>query len=127
MSDTKEELPKGMGIRTLLLITAIVTLFAMRPGAVSGQRLDECESNLKTIGIALEKYRYRHEGRSPKSLEELVKGEFLSEIPSCPSAGSDTYSGGYEQTSEKTYRVTCQGENHADLEIPPDYPRITTP
>lgn len=122
----QEQAPQGAGFRILLIVTLLVMLFNMRPGAVANQKIGECEGHLKSLGIALEKYAYRHNGTYPDKLQELVP-DYIEALPTCPAARQDSYSPGYEKHEDGGYRLVCKGENHGDLEIPADYPRINSP
>ncbi|MCA9795089.1 MAG: hypothetical protein KC910_24945 [Candidatus Eremiobacteraeota bacterium] len=122
----QEEAPQGAGFRILLIVTLLLTLFTMRPGAVANQKIGQCEGHLKSLGIALEKYAYRHNGTYPDKLQELVP-DYIEAIPTCPAARQDTYTPGYEKHDDGGYRLVCKGHNHGDLDIPADYPRINSP
>lgn len=87
-------------------------------------QLTACESNLKNIGVALEMYATDNNGVYPKSLDKLTPN-YLRYIPTCPSAGSDTYTPGYS-VSGTNYTVICSGDNHHAVGLPPDYPRYTS-
>jgi len=54
----------------------------------------QCVNNLEIIGDSLKTYERDH-GAYPKRLQQLVP-EYLSELPSCPQAGRETYSEGFE-------------------------------
>jgi len=48
----------------------------------------------------------------------------MKSLPECPTAGSDTYSGGYTfGVLPDSYEVFCQGGFHAGFS-PTDYPRF---
>lgn len=87
--------------------------------ARSQGQLTACKSNLKNIATASEMWAADHQGRYPKKLEELTP-EYLRSIPTCPTAGKDTYSEKYESALEPdNFTVLCRGNHHGD----PDYPR----
>jgi len=54
-----------------------------------------CKTNLKNIGTSLEMHASNNSGRYPVSLSMLVGNE-LRAIPTCPAAGTDTYSASYD-------------------------------
>lgn len=93
-----------------------------------------CKSNLKNIGTALEMWSTDHEGKYPASLAELTP-DYLKYIPACPAAGKDTYSGTYSSFHDPAgrkfdgqdgvkdcYQFECAGHNHANLDVPANYP-----
>lgn len=85
-----------------------------------------CKSNLKNIGTALEMYSTDNAGRFPTGLGPLVPN-YLRVMPTCPSAGRDTYSRSYEAASNPdAYTVCCEGPHHAGAGLPPDYPKYTS-
>jgi hypothetical protein len=72
-----------------------------------------CQSQEKYIGSVLDIYAADHQHRYPNSLATLVP-KYLVTVPTCPSAGSDTYSASYQVNQSRTrYRFCCQGDNHA--------------
>lgn len=82
---------------------------------------EECGSNLKNIGTACEMYSTDHEGAYPQKLSDLIEGYYLYEVPTCPAAGTDTYSETYTLTrgaDDKVngFTVYCKGHNHPELE-----------
>jgi len=94
-------------------------------GDFSKAHFYECQSNLKNIGTALEMYKLDKK-RYPESLGELAP-QYLREIPTCPSAKTDTYSKGYETNSRgSAYTVFCSGHHHKDMPLPMNYPRYTS-
>ncbi len=89
----------------------------------AGQRT-ACVSNLKNIGTALDMWSFDHGGGYPESLEGLI-GPYLMAIPTCPAAGVDSYSAGYQRkTDPQRAGVYCSGEHHNDTE--PNHPRYDT-
>ena len=91
---------------------AIPNLFPARAqGRGSGS---PCRSNCKNIATALEMYADDHGGLYPPVLSPLTAGNYLKLIPTCPAAGSDTYSQAY-QTAHNPERFSfyCTGNNHA--------------
>ncbi len=81
-----------------------------------------CKSNLKNIGTALEMYSTDHGGHYPEKLGDLTP-QYLRTIPTCPSAGIDTYSPSYRSTRVPDYYlVFCSGSNHQGS-CPPNFPQ----
>ncbi|GMU54996.1 MAG: hypothetical protein AMXMBFR33_41420 [Candidatus Xenobia bacterium] len=71
--------------------------------------LKGCIVNLNTLGDALEAH-FARTGSYPASLTELGMS-----LPSCPAAGSDTYSAGYIGPSDPAapdYLLSCKGAHH---------------
>lgn len=87
--------------------------------------MDPCPSNLKNIATALQMYSEDF-GCYPDRLDRL-RGDYLIVIPTCSSAGSDTYSASYRVSLDRSqYSVHCMGENHAAKGCPPGYPQYTS-
>jgi hypothetical protein len=101
-------------------------------------RLTACKSNLKNIGTAMEMYAMDNQGQCPDRLEALAPS-YLKSLPECPSAHQQTYTPSYQfkrkvtgpkSHSEKVptgltsddYTVYCQGDHHAQVGMPADYP-----
>lgn len=124
----EERLVSVATVLTLLIIPwSILAPTVIR--ARSCSQISACKSNLENIGTALEIFSVDHQGRYPSSLQQLVENRLLREIPSCPSAGSDTYSGSYQVSEDlKSYLFCCKGHFHSPERCPhhphpPDYPR----
>lgn len=82
-----------------------------------------CKSNLKNTGTALEMYCTDNGGLFPPALSFLTPN-YLKKIPTCPAAGSDTYSGGFKSRARPdVYTVICTGSNHSALGIPANHPQ----
>ncbi|MEW6277132.1 MAG: hypothetical protein AB1758_00815 [Candidatus Eremiobacterota bacterium] len=116
----------------LVIILAIVGTLAyiLVPNFIRARsrgQLTSCKSNLKNIGTALEMYSTDYRGRYPKTLF-LLTPNYLTVIPDCPSAASDTYSASYRSAAEPdVYTFCCQGGNHAGAGIDrPGYPAYTS-
>ena len=85
-------------------------------------KYQECCSNLKNIGTALEMYSTDYSGRYPVKLQQLVP-EYLRSIPICPAAGKDTYSESYQMSKDgKSYSFCCKGHFHKSEGAPKDDP-----
>ena len=50
-----------------------------------------CKSNEKDIGVGCEMYAADHEGRYPKTLDELSQNGYIREMPTCPLDSSNSY------------------------------------
>lgn len=85
-----------------------------------------CKSNLKNIGTALEMYSTDNGGRYPTQLSKLTP-DYLRTMPTCPSAGQDTYSASYEvRIQPDGYTVMCQGAHHEKAGLGPNFPQYTS-
>lgn len=121
----------GFTLIELMIVIAIIAILAaiLVPNFVRARgqgHLTACKSNLKNIGTAVEMYSTDHQGRYPGSLSWLTTGNmggYLKTIPTCPAAGSDTYSQAYSASSNPdVFTVFCQGNNHTALDLPSDSP-----
>lgn len=78
--------------------------------------LTACKSNCKNLATALEMYSTDNGGRYPLTYElnsKLTTGNYLSKIPTCPAAGTNTYSDNYVSTqSPDIFSFYCAGNNH---------------
>ena len=86
-----------------------------------------CKSNLKNLGTALEMYSTDFQGHYPPTLAQLTPS-YIKTIPTCPSAGVETYSATYEvQLGDKKvpdhFTIFCKGHNHERANVPADYPQ----
>jgi len=112
-----------------LVLVVLASLIA-EPGILRAKAEGDCvqcRSNMKNIGTALEMYSTDNSGCYPIALRQVVP-TYLQEIPTCPSAGRDTYSAGYASFSKPDeYTVVCRGENHPTLGLGPNYPRYGSP
>lgn len=90
---------------------------------IPDSRYSPCLKNLKDIGNTLELYRTDNSGDYPDSLSRLTPG-YLKTIPTCPSAGRDTYSETYRVNKKTDFVMfSCSGSNHWDSGFPPNFPR----
>ena len=81
-----------------------------------------CADNCKKIGTALEAYKDDNDGKYPEKLTDLSP-KYLKTIPTCPAAGYDTYSEGYQWgTDPACYTFCCKGHHHKKITVPPDKP-----
>ena len=75
----------------------ILTGFA--PGFIPARKqgqLTACKSNCKILATGLEMYATENAGRYPVSMSLLTAGHYLKVIPTCPTAGKETYSPSYK-------------------------------
>lgn len=76
--------------------------------------LTMCKANCKNLATALEMWASDHGGHYPPSLDALVYCNYLKTLPTCPAAGSDTYSATYgSRRKPDTFSFCCLGNNHA--------------
>ncbi len=124
--------PDGTAEPTLLLAAGVRDLPGLLDTATrlesaaaektARQAYDGCASNLSSLSSALEVYRDSGGGKYPDRLGLLVP-DYLEALPTCPSAGVDTYSAGYRRAGESGgCSVACQGRNHQDMGVGPDLP-----
>ena len=119
----------GQALQTLntpiIPVIAAVAVPNFTRARARGQ-LVACKSNLKNIGTALEMYSVDNSGRYPTRLSQLTP-DYLRLVPTCPAAGSDTYSEGYACTSKPDgYTVRCKGSHHEAVGYPADFPAYTS-
>lgn len=120
---------KGFTLIELMIVIAIVAILAaiLVPNLIRARsrgQLTACTSNLRNIGTAVEMYNVDASGRYPPSLDVLTPS-YLKTVPSCPTAGVDTYSGSYTFTVlPDAFEVFCQGSFHSGF-TDVNYPRFT--
>lgn len=83
-----------------------------RPTRCTGT-LTACKSNCKNIATALEMYSSDNGGNYPATLNELIPGNYLTKIPTCPAAGSMTYQDYQRSQTPDSFSFSCVGNNHA--------------
>ncbi len=128
----KMKIKKQKGFTLVELITVIfifsVIITIMIPNmrrAFYRARLTGCQSNLRNIATAVQSYMVDTK-RYPSSLADL-KPNYINAIPTCPAAGKDTYTDGYEvNTSPDQFTIHCSGENHTFLGYGKDEPRYSS-
>ncbi|MGV8120093.1 MAG: protein kinase [Candidatus Xenobiia bacterium LiM19] len=109
----------GAVIITFFILCILPNFYRARH---SGQ-LTACKSNLKNIGTAMEMYSTDNKGRYPPALSYLTPG-YLRTIPTCASAGSDTYSESYTfRQNPDVYTIYCKGSHHSDIYHCSNYPQ----
>jgi prepilin-type N-terminal cleavage/methylation domain-containing protein len=119
---------KGFTLIELMIVIAIIAILAaiLVPNFIRARaqgQLTACKSNLKNIGTAMEMYSTDNSGRYPSAMGSLTPN-YLKVIPTCPSRGSDTYTGSFTSTSNPdSYTIYCNGSNHAGASVSPNYPQ----
>lgn len=108
----------------ILLFAGIVfILFPLISFMRAKEKLILCRENMRKIGTALEMYSTDHSGHYPTDLKDLSP-EYLKTVPTCPSAGIDTYTDGYCGLFEPDeYSFYCRGKNHSAAFVLADYPK----
>ncbi|MGV8118830.1 MAG: protein kinase [Candidatus Xenobiia bacterium LiM19] len=92
----------------IIILTILITPSYLRK--MEESRYDQCSSNLRNIGTAMEMYSSDNQGRYPHNLGAITPG-YMKTIPTCPAARKITYL--YTRTQvPDCYTVWCQGENH---------------
>ena len=109
------------------MVAAVLMISVLSPNLMRGRSSGAvigCRSNLRVLSKALEHYANGHQGHFPNQLRDL-KGDYLRSVPDCPSSGFDTYSDGYQVSSDRRhYTLCCRGLNHHEANLPPDQPDV---
>lgn len=85
-----------------------------------------CKSNLKNIATALEMYAYDNKGEFPSKVDQVTPN-YLKVIPTCGSAGENTYM--YARGEDPaTFTMYCRGRNHRKIYGPraENYPQYSS-
>lgn len=107
-------------VALIALLAAILLPNLMRAGAQG--RLSSCKTNLRNIATAIEMYALDNGSQPPVTMAKVLP-DYLASIPRCPSNSTDTYSSGYTWANlPMAYTLSCQGDNHPAVGMPPDYP-----
>lgn len=111
----------GFTLIELMIVIAIIAILAaiLVPNFLKARaqgQLTACKSNCKNIATALEMYASDNGGRYPASnnlAAKLTAGSYLKSIPTCPAAGSNTYTATYTATqTPDNFSFYCAGNNH---------------
>ncbi len=122
---------KGFTLIELMIVIAIIAILAaiLVPNFIRARaqgQVTACKSNLKNIGTALEMYSTDSSGRFPTTLTNLTPN-YLKNIPTCPSLGSNTYTAGFTAASNPdSYTVVCSGSNHSGVGLSQNYPQYNS-
>lgn len=112
----------GFTLIELMIVIAIIAILAaiLVPNFLKARaqgQLTACKSNCKNIATALEMYSSDNGGRYPASASfqaKLTGGNYLKLIPTCPAAGTDTYTGVFSSVqTPDSFSFYCSGNNHA--------------
>ncbi|MBN9417975.1 MAG: hypothetical protein J0I12_21180 [Candidatus Eremiobacteraeota bacterium] len=76
-------------------------------------QLTACKSNCKNIATALEMYSSDNAGAYPDNLQQLIPGNYLRLVPTCPAAGAMTYTNYRVSHNPESFSFACVGNNHA--------------
>jgi hypothetical protein len=116
---------RSLVLKTAVLVTVLVVGWDAAGRIQRARARDQyamCRRNEMRIGTALEMYSTEFQGRYPPRLALLLP-KYLTDIPTCPAGGRDTYSDGYRCASVNSdgrghgygcdaYTVVCLGGNH---------------
>jgi len=82
----------------------------------AGSMCTICCSNLKIMGMALDQYAKKNNGKYPDDLQKLIP-IYLDKIPKCPAGRYSMYSR-YEymhSINPEAYTVYCRGDFHTPM------------
>jgi prepilin-type N-terminal cleavage/methylation domain-containing protein len=131
MTLRRSQVRRGFTLIELMVVIAIISILAsiLVPNFIRARaqgQFTACKSNLKNIGTAVEMYSTDNAGRFPTVAGDLTPN-YLKIVPTCPSAGGDTYTGGFSTASAPdAYTIVCAGENHATVGQDVDFPQYTS-
>jgi len=125
---------KGFTLIELMIVIAIIAILAaiLVPNFLRARaqgQFTQCQSNCKNIGTALEMYSTDHSGHYPEgsSALSLLTPDYLKIIPTCASAGTDTYTNAYSgATNPDAYTFYCSGTNHSAVGVSANFPQYNS-
>jgi len=83
-----------------------------------------CMANLKNLSTEVHGYAADHDHNYPAVLTDIVPNYFNA-IPTCPSAGTDTYTASYQVSNpDNTFTIFCKGSNHLQTGKAADQPWV---
>jgi type II secretory pathway pseudopilin PulG len=120
-----------MGFIVLILLIAALLPNALGFRATAQGQFNQCQSNTKNIGTALEMYSTDHKGHYPAKIP-MLSPDYLKSIPTCASAAKDTYSESYsvyiaqKEGEPDAYTFYCSGCNHSTMGVSENYPQYNS-
>lgn len=75
--------------------------------------LTDCRYNVKNVATALEMYASDNAGHYPQKLEQLLPGNYLKTLPTCPAARLMTFTDYQTGHDPDSFTFSCVGDNHA--------------
>jgi competence protein ComGC len=127
MNMNKKNRIRGLVLLELLTVIFIISslVLLLIPNfrwSMYKTQLAGCQSNLKMVSTALQLYANENEDYYPDDLTRL-QPNYMKEIATCPSSGTNTYAAGYDLRSDKkSYTLHCKGKNHENMKLEEDQP-----
>jgi hypothetical protein len=116
-----------VGLILGLLLASVIAYKVVKKNSESSKAKAEanliaCANNLRCIKLAMTFYR-TNLCKYPSNLQQVCFEE-LEIIPTCPSAGFDTYSPSYKvDPSKEKFVIYCSGHHHKDLGLKENFPQ----
>jgi hypothetical protein len=105
--------------KIVVLLACLAILSAAAWGQPAASQEQKCSDNLQLLLRSLSKYGKEHQNRYPDRLQELVP-RYLSQLPACPAASSETYSR-YSVVAHDPERAVLICSYPSHKLTPPDY------